>query len=145
MYRNVPLERFARTLAEFDCDFHCLQHGDIREDIEILKSELGSRLHTDTFDPKASVEDMGGRLLEMDGVITIDNTTLHIAGALGVTTLALISIPAYWQWPVEGKGSRWYKSVKLLRQDAPGHWHAVLGQASAELKLISPNIATAVE
>lgn len=136
MYRNIPLERFADTLAKFDCEFHCLQHGDIREDLYILQSKLGSRLHVDTFDPAASVEQIGCRLLKMDGVVTIDNTTLHIAGALGVPTLALISIPAYWQWPAMGLASRWYGSVNLLRQDAPGHWQSVLGQISTELESI---------
>lgn len=139
MYRNIPLERFAVILAKFDCEFHCLQHGDIREDLCILQSKLGSRLHVDTFDPAASVEQMGCRLLKMDGVVTIDNTTLHIAGALGVSTLALISIPAYWQWPAMGLASRWYGSVKLLRQDAPGHWESVLGLLLTELEsMITP-------
>jgi hypothetical protein len=125
MYRNVPLHSFAKLLSEFDCHYHCLQHGDISDDIQILRSALGDKLHTETFDPSASVEDIGGRVIQMDGVITIDNTTLHIAGALGVPTLALISIPAYWQWPSEGTWSRWYESVKLVRQDAPGHWLSV--------------------
>lgn len=142
MYRNIPLEKFAETLAKFDCEFHCLQHGDIREDLNTLKSKLGSRLHANTFDPSAPVEDMGGRLLKMDGVVTIDNTTLHIAGALGVPTLALISIPAYWQWPAGGLASRWYESVKLLRQDAPGHWQSVLDQISTELESIITHVQT---
>lgn len=135
-YRNVPLHEFAQLLSGYSCNFHCLQHGDIREDLAVLQAELGDRLHTSTFDPTSSVEEMGEGLQRMDGVITIDNTTLHIAGALGVPVLALISIPAYWQWPASGSWSRWYDSVSLLRQDAPGHWASVFAALEERLSTI---------
>lgn len=134
MFRNIPVREFAKHLSEFDFHYHCLQHGNIKEDLEILRAELGSRLHVETFEPSAAIEELGRGLLKMDGVITIDNTTLHIAGALGVPTFALISVPAYWQWPAAGSWSRWYDSVQLLRQDAPGHWEGVFDSLSVCMK-----------
>ncbi len=65
-------------------------------------------------------------LLQLDAVVTVDNTLLHLAGGLGIPTLALISAPAYWAWPSAGTASRWYASVTLLRQATPGVWSDVL-------------------
>ena len=74
-----------------------------------------------------------GELAGLDAVITVDNSLLHLAGGLGIPTLGLLTIPAYWAWPAEGPGSRWYDSVRLLRQQQPGDWGSVLSQLGAAL------------
>ena len=69
----------------------------------------------------------------MDAVVTVDNTLLHLAGSLGIPTLAMISIPGYWAWPSEGSSSRWYHSVKIIRQQKPGDWGDVFTELDNEL------------
>lgn len=136
-YRNVPLDALAAVLARHPFHYHALQHGDIAADVAVLRATLGERLHVGTLNPQGTMEDIGRSLSGMDAVVTIDNTTLHVAGALGLETLALFSIPSYWQWPAAGEGSRWYDTVRLLRQDAPGHWDKPLALLDVHLGRIA--------
>jgi hypothetical protein len=133
-YRNVPLERFSTVLARHEGRFFTIQHGEVTQDLRVLRGHLGARLVTDAIDPNGTIEQIGRALSQLDAVVTIDNTVLHVAGALGVPCLALLSIPAYWQWPAEGECSRWYDCVRLLRQQAPGHWEAPLASLDAHLR-----------
>jgi hypothetical protein len=132
-YRNVPLDPFAAVLAHHRCRFFAIQHGEVEHDLQELGEHLGDRLVAHAIDPKSTIEQIGSALSQMDGVVTIDNTVLHVAGALGIPCLALISMPSYWQWPARGEWSRWYDSVRLLRQEAPGHWEAPLAALDAHL------------
>ena len=52
----------------------------------------------------------------MDLIITVDTSILHLAGAIGKPTFALISWNGDWRWKLEGKDTEWYPSVKLFRQ-----------------------------
>jgi hypothetical protein len=133
-YRNVPLDAFGAVLARHRCRFFAIQHGEVEQDLQVLGEHLGARLVAGAIDSKGTIEQIGSALSQMDGVVTIDNTVLHVAGALGVPCLALISVPAFWQWPATGEWSRWYDSVRLLRQEAPDHWKGPLDALDAHLK-----------
>lgn len=51
----------------------------------------------------------------MKGVVTVDTSTAHLAGALGVKCVVLMPIPKFecWRW----KNGRWYDSVTILKCD----------------------------
>ena len=133
-YRNVPVANLARVLARHDCDWHVAQHGPVADDLAVLRRSVAKDcLHTDTLHPAADMATFAGELAGLDAVITVDNSLLHLAGGLGIPTLGLLTIPAYWAWPAEGPGSRWYDSVRLLRQQQPGDWGSVLSQLGAAL------------
>ncbi len=127
-YRNLPIKKLAKLFAKFDCDYHSAQHAVKTESITLLKGILGDRIHFDTIHPSGTAEDIARALAAMDLVITIDNSVLHIAGAFGVPTIALLSVPAYWAWPMEGKSSRFYHSVQLIHQKKPREWDDVLAE-----------------
>ena len=110
------------------------QHGPVADDLAVLRRSVAKDcLHTDTLHPAADMATFAGELAGLDAVITVDNSLLHLAGGLGIPTLGLLTIPAYWAWPAEGPGSRWYDSVRLLRQQQPGDWGSVLSQLGAAL------------
>lgn len=133
-FRNVPLHQLAEILARHDIDWHIAQHGDIGRDLTLLRERVPSaRIHATTIDHSAHVATFAGQLLTMDAVVTIDNSLLHLAGGLGMPTLGLLTIPAYWAWPAEGPGSRWYASVRVLRQERPGDWARVLRELDMAL------------
>lgn len=125
-YRNIPFDLFARTLAASDCAFVSAQHGVTARERRLMSGILQDRIDFDSIDTKAGVTDFAGSLADLNGVITADNSVLHIAGAFALPTVALLSIPSYWAWPSEGNGSRWYESVEVIHQDRPGDWRSVL-------------------
>lgn len=59
--------------------------------------------------------DIGCFLSNIKTFVTIDSAPLHLAGALGVNTLALVPEGFEdWRWGIIGD-RKWYKTVKLIR------------------------------
>jgi hypothetical protein len=125
-YRNIPTAQIAKFLSRFDVEFHSVQHGVSDEERQIFQQKLGERIQFDTVNTGASVGALAADLNQMDAVVTIDNSVLHIAGAFGIPAFAMLSVPSYWAWPTDGTSSRWYDSVTLIHQRRPKHWQDVL-------------------
>ena len=69
----------------------------------------------------------------MDLVITIDNTTAHIAGGLGVPGWVLLPFVPDWRW-LEGRDdSPWYPGMRLFRQTARAEWTPVVEKTARAL------------
>lgn len=65
----------------------------------------------------------------LDVVISSDTAIVHLAGALGLPTLLLLSRPADWRWAVAETSTPWYPSVRILRQSRVGDWSAPVAEA----------------
>jgi len=111
------------------CRFISLQYG-------VSGDEAAARgIHTlPGLDAWQDLEGLAALTSAMDGVVTIDNSTVHLAGALAVPTVLLL--PAYqdwrWQMPVSGPESL-YQSVHVIRQQTPGEWNPAMKAAAAAL------------
>lgn len=70
----------------------------------------------------------------MDVVISVDTSILHLAGAMGKPTYALLS---HWHDTRWHAGS-WYQSVTLLRQQTSGDWNPLFATLCEDLKLPKP-------
>lgn len=70
----------------------------------------------------------------LDLVITADTSVLHLAGALGKETWALLPYVPDWRWRFSGKMTQWYDSVRLFRQTEPGDWEGVMHNVVSELR-----------
>jgi len=66
--------------------------------------------------------------MEMDLVITVDTSVVHLAGALGQKTWLLLPYRYEWRWDLSGEDNRWYDSVKVIRQPKTGDWDSVLNE-----------------
>lgn len=55
----------------------------------------------------------------MDQVITIDNSTAHLTGALGLPVWLMLPFAADWRWLTERENSPWYPTMRLFRQAGP--------------------------
>jgi ADP-heptose:LPS heptosyltransferase len=69
----------------------------------------------------------------MDLVVTIDNSTAHMAAALGVPTWILLPFAPDWRWLLAREDSPWYPAMRLFRQSEPGQWQTVLEQVQIAL------------
>ena len=69
----------------------------------------------------------------MDLVITIDNSTAHLAAALGVPVWLLLPFASDWRWLLHRKDSPWYPTMRLFRQPQPHDWPSVIEQVSEVL------------
>jgi hypothetical protein len=70
----------------------------------------------------------------MDVCVLVDGEALHVAGCLGKPTLGLLGRRAHWLHGMRGESSRWYPSLRLLRQENPGDWFEQLRETTALLR-----------
>jgi hypothetical protein len=70
----------------------------------------------------------------MDLIISVDTSLLHLAGALGKPTWALLPFISDWRWFLDRESSPWYPHAKLYRQSAIGDWDGVLTRVANDLR-----------
>lgn len=80
-------------------------------------------------------DDTAGLVAAMDLILTVDTSMLHLAGAMGVPTIALIPFLPDWRWGLDSEDTIWYESVKLFRQRRPGDWEEVFERVAEEISL----------
>jgi ADP-heptose:LPS heptosyltransferase len=81
------------------------------------------------------MDDFAAQIAALDLVITIDNSTAHLAGALGVPVWLLLPFAADWRWLDAGEHSPWYPTMRLFRQPKLRDWPSVLENVEQALSL----------
>jgi tetratricopeptide (TPR) repeat protein len=88
----------------------------------------------DLADKLTDVDATAALLKEMDLVISVDTAVLHLAGALGIETWALIPRVPDWRWGLRTSDTDWYPSMLLFRQPQHGDWSSVFAAMKSALK-----------
>ena len=133
--RSLEPARLLNLLSQHDCLPVSLQYGPIDAELEGLR-DGGRReiLRDEEIDPTADLDGLAAQIAALDLVITVANTTAHLAGAVGAPTLLLLSAVTSWHWMIGRDDSPWYPSLRLIRQAARGDWESVLARVAAELE-----------
>jgi tetratricopeptide (TPR) repeat protein len=69
----------------------------------------------------------------LDLLITVDTSVAHLAGALGIPTLLLLTFVPDYRWMLDRHDSPWYPTMRLYRQPTYGDWGAVIQQVLMDL------------
>ena len=69
----------------------------------------------------------------LDLLVSVDTSVAHLAGALGIPTVLILSAPADWRWGQSGSHTFLYDSMCLVRCATPGDWSQALQQADQEV------------
>ena len=72
-------------------------------------------------------------LESLDLLVSVDTSVAHLAGALGIPTVLILSAPADWRWGQGSCQTFLYDSMRLVRCAAPGDWSQALQQADREV------------
>jgi len=105
-----------------------------------LQKSVGARDAADATDLTradrliADFADTAAVLTQLDLVISVDTSVLHLAGAMGRPAFALLPFAPDWRWRLTGERTPWYPSVRLFRQSRPRNWADVVDAAAAELR-----------
>ncbi len=146
-FKSIALNRWTSILSKPDATFLSLQYGEGRSEIASMKAETDLELKQDMdVDPMGDMDIFAAQVAAMDLVITISNTTAHMAGALGVPVWNLTPTgPArLWYWFLEGDTSPWYDSMRIFRHSYDESWDGVLEEVSTLLKITTPKILSSV-
>ncbi|HEX8009864.1 MAG TPA: tetratricopeptide repeat protein [Casimicrobiaceae bacterium] len=120
--RSLPLEALRPWLdatAAKGCSVVALQR-----DASALEREWLARFpHVEV--PGAELRDFDDTAAVMaltDQVVSVDTSVIHLAGALGRPAIVLLRFCSDWRWGIDRPDGATYRSVRALRQPAPGDW-----------------------
>jgi ADP-heptose:LPS heptosyltransferase len=85
---------------------------------------------TDELDDFA---DTAALVAELDLVISVDTSVVHVAGAMGRPIWLLNRFNSCWRWMIDRERSPWYGSLRQFKQQRPGDWDGVFDQVKAAL------------
>jgi tetratricopeptide (TPR) repeat protein len=132
--RHIPLWLW-EDIFSLDADFISLQYD--KEAEEVLKEHCGKTGHNlhhwadIVCDP--DYNKTAALVSNLDMVISVPQSVVHLSGALGVPTMQLTPKHAMWQMGVYGKDMPWYGCVKSYWQETPDDWQPVLDKAALDL------------
>ena len=86
-----------------------------------------------SVDQFCDIDRFAAQVAALDLVITIDNSTAHLAAALGIPTWLLLPFVPNWRWLLATDRSPWYPSLRIFRQAKPGDWSRPLLEIRAAL------------
>ena len=68
------------------------------------------------------LDDFAAQISALDLIISIDNSTVHMAGVLGKKVWTLLPYVPDWRWMLDREDTLWYPTMKLFRQSKIGDW-----------------------
>jgi tetratricopeptide (TPR) repeat protein len=131
----APLADWQPILTLPGVTFVDLQYGDWAEELTNIRDRYGVDIyHDENIDQIASIDDFVAQVAAVDLVISISNTAVHMAGALGKPLWLLLPyVPEPWYWMLDGTTSPWYDSATLFRQELWGDWAGVFDRVAHAL------------
>lgn len=134
--KSIPLADFEPLLQRPDVVAINLQYGNTRAETEALAAR-GLAVHeVPGIDLDRDIDGLAALIAALDQVISGSNTTVHLAGALGVPTTALLhgNRFIFWYWGYEGESTPWYPSVRLFRGPPAVPWRALVARAADDIQ-----------
>ena len=133
--KSTSLIQWRDLLSQKDCFFVNLQYSDVKIEIDAFTNQTGLSIYRDEdIDSLKSLDDFASQVAALDLVISIDNSTVHVAGALGRSVWTLLQYAPSWRWQLERSDTPWYPSMTLYRQPVLGDWCSVFQQVQVDLQ-----------
>jgi tetratricopeptide (TPR) repeat protein len=127
--RSIVLCNFAPFSELNDAAFYSLQKGEGAKHLPpvgVTINDFTSELH--------DFADTAAFIANLDLVISVDTSIVHVAGALGKPVWLLVQYSPDWRWLLDRDDSPWYPGMRLFRQKTYGDWTGVIRRVTDELK-----------
>jgi hypothetical protein len=131
--RSMALTDLLPLAETCDATFVCLQYGDVHSDLTEAVA-AGFKAH---YWPEAikDLDEFAALISSLDLVITVCNTTVHYAGALGRPVWVMAPHIPEWRYGLHFDSMPWYPSSRMFRQPEAGNWSAVIRRISREMSI----------
>jgi tetratricopeptide (TPR) repeat protein len=131
--RNIALEKL-KPLQLDNVEYYSLQKGEPAES-ELAASDDWDCLINYTKDLK-SFDDTAALIANLDLVIAVDTSTMHLAAGMGKEVWLLNRFDTCYRWFLDRSDSPWYPTVTIFRQPTMGDWDSVVQQVKEKLNAI---------
>ena len=131
--RKINLDYFLEL--ESYCNLFLIQKDLYEKDKEFLNRNnfikfIGNEKDWEDF------EDTSAIIENMDIIITIDTSMVHLSASMNKNTILLLSRPSDWRWGEDNnKAPKWYPNLKILRQDESKSWYGLMPEIE---KILNP-------
>ena len=130
--RSIDLEQLRLLTGRDDCYFVNLQYGNVDDELARLNNS-GSGKVCRLLNDFNDFDELAALIMALDVVISVQNTTIHLSGALGKTCWGMIPWRPEWRYGAEDKSMVWYSAVELFRQKRKGDWSDVIDAVNSNL------------
>lgn len=134
--KSISLAALSNAFAGLDFSYVDLQYGDTdAERAEVLRDGGIAVDRVPSVDTFNDIDGLASLIDACDVIVTISNTTAHLAGALGKTVFLMLpyAIGRFWCWQAGRSDSLWYPNVRIFRQPAEGDWASVIREVRGAL------------
>ena len=126
--------------AQPEAVFISLQYG-ARSDVDLNIAAASQAFPNITIvrdphiDTNKDIDAVVAQIAALDIVVSVSNTTVHLAGALGVPVWTLVPLgpSRLWYWLNRQPDSLWYPSMRLAWQEEIGVWDAAVDKVAVAL------------
>lgn len=143
--RSIALADLAPLLLQPGVTFVNLQYGDVAAEIEAARAQFNADIRCiPEVDVFADIDGLLALIDLCDTVVTIDNLTAHLAGAIGKHASVLVPRGGgrHWYWGGESP-SLWYPSLALIYQQDIGDWAGPIRSAARQVKQVAEGAGAA--
>jgi len=132
--RSIDAGALARLLQGLPAQFVSLQHGEVEADLAVFAASGARFAHW----PQAiaDLDELTALASALDFVVTVDNTVVHICGALGRSVHVLLCAAPEWRYGRSGESMSWYPRARLYRQTTLGDWQPAIGRVHSVLRTL---------
>jgi hypothetical protein len=127
--RSCRLADFAPLASVANVSFYSLQKGTTTAELPSAPLKI-----TPMGDDLRDFGDTAALLMNLDLLISVDTSVVHIAGALARPVWTLIAKGPDWRWMLEREDTPWYPTMRLFRQPELRKWGSVFERVADELR-----------
>jgi hypothetical protein len=139
--RSTALATLAPLAGVRNAHFVSLQLGPATAQLRSAPDRLA------LIDPMTSVADFADTaaiVANLDVVVSVDTSVVHLAGAMGKPVLMLDRYDNCWRWLSGRTDSPWYPHLRIFRQKRPGEWGPVIARVARALSAMAEQSALRV-
>jgi len=141
-FKSIPLSALSPLLEMPDLQFVNLQYGPQALEADGIPVGPGSDLiRLQSVDAYDDLEGLAALIETCDVVVSVSNTTAHLAAALCKPLLLLLPLGPghfwYWHCGALDQPVPWYTDVRRFVQRTPGDWTPVVADVVAALQSLS--------
>jgi Flp pilus assembly protein TadD len=126
--RSTRLATLAPLAAVPGVQFVSLQKGPTSDEVRAAEFPL-----LDVMTDVRDFADTAGLIANLDLVISVDTSVVHLAGALGKPVFLLDRYDNCWRWLSGRENSPWYPTLRIFRQSRSGEWGPVVAAVASAL------------
>lgn len=134
--RSCNLSDFQPLSEVPGLSFYSLQKGPGAEQADVPPAGMQLIRLDREMDLTERFVDTAALMMSLDLIISVDTSTVHLAGAMGRPVWTLLSAFPDWRWTHSGRETPWYPTMRLFRQNELGDWAGVFSQVQEALSTL---------